>query len=351
MAGTNGSADLDSLGVDWHDEQVQRVRAVFEAVNADAADSALRFKVLGQVPDRGSDVIAGVRVFRDLLRVEQRADRFRRLLRIWWGKVAGFVRSGDWESAGMWMRALTDAPVFPEEYSGLVADARHDLAWDGLFEELVVGLVAAESPATAAPLLASWGEPLVDYLVSQIVTDDPIVNRRHIVEFLGMAGRGDVRLLTARLADPRWFVVRNIATAIGKADRISALPALQSVANHEDERVRLEVIRAIGALKADEAIPGVLAFLADPSPKVRQAVASLLRSSPADSVVPGIVEALQAGIGSPADAKRLVGIIAERRGPGVREALETLADRRFALGASRAVRDLARKALAGGRYE
>jgi len=347
MTGTNGSADLDTLGVDWHDEQVQRVRAVFDAVDADAADSVLRYKVLGQVPDRGADLIAGVRVFRDLLRVEHRAERFRRLLRIWWGKVASGVRSGDWEGAGMWMRALTDAPVFPEEYSSLVAEARRDLSWDGLFEELVVGLVAAENPAAAGPLLASWGEPLVDFLVSQIVTDEPIVNRRHVVELLGMAGRGDVRHLTARLADPRWFVVRNIATAVGKAGRVSALPALVSVADHEDERVRLEVIRAIGALKADEAIPGVLAFLADPSPKVRQAVASLLRASPSEAVVPGIVEALQAGIGSAEDAKRLVNIIAERREPGVREALESLADRKFALGASKAVRGIARDALTG----
>ena len=347
MAETNGSADLDTLGVDWHDEQVQRVRAVFDAVNTDAADSVLRSKILGQVPDTGADLIAGVRVFRDLLRVEHRAERFRRLLRIWWGKVASGVRAGEWESAGMWMRALTDAPVFPEEYSSLVAEARRDLSWDGLFEELVVGLVAAENPEAAGPLLASWGEPLVDYLVSQIVTDEPIVNRRHIVEFLGMAGREDVRHLTAHLADPRWFVVRNLATAVGKAGRVSALPALQSVANHEDERVRLEVIRAIGALNADEAIPGVLAFLADPSPKVRQAVASLLRASPAEAVVPGIVEALQAGIGSAEDAKRLVGIIAERRGPGVREALESLADRKFALGASKAVREFARDALSG----
>ena len=199
MAETNGSADLDTLGVDWHDEQVQRVRAVFDAVNTDAADSVLRSKILGQVPDTGADLIAGVRVFRDLLRVEHRAERFRRLLRIWWGKVASGVRAGEWESAGMWMRALTDAPVFPEEYSNLVAEARRDLSWDGLFEELVVGLVAAENPEAAGALLASWGEPLVDYLVSQIVTDEPIVNRRHIVEFLGMAGREDVRHLTAHL--------------------------------------------------------------------------------------------------------------------------------------------------------
>ena len=347
MAGSNGTADLDTLGVEWHDEQLERVRAVFDSVDVDAADAVLRSKVLSQLPAGGDDVLAGIGVFRDLLRVEHRPDRFRRLLRIWSGKVASAVKQREWAGAGMWMRAVTESPVFPEEFSHLVAEGRRDVSRDGLFDELVVGLVAAESPATAGPLLASWGEPLVDYLVGQIVADEPIVNRRHVVDLLGMAGRGDARHLTARLADPRWFVVRNIATAIGKAGRVSALPALESVAHHDDDRVRLEAIRAIGALKADEAIPGVLTFLNDPSPKVRQAVASLLRASAAASVVPGIVGALEAGIGSADDARRLVSIIAERRGPGVREALEHLAGRKFAIGASKAIRDSARAALDG----
>ncbi|MEE9298059.1 MAG: HEAT repeat domain-containing protein [Acidimicrobiia bacterium] len=345
MAGGNGSAELDTVGVDWHDEQLQRVRAVFDSVDTAAADADLRDKVLAQLPDGPEDLVASIGVFRDLLRVEHRADRFRRLLRIWTGKVAGAVRAREYEKAGMWMRALASAPVFAEEFSHLVAEARRDLSGDELFSDLVTGLVETDSPVSAAPVLAAWGEPLVEYLIGQIVVEESIVNRRHIVEFLGMAGRGDARHLTARLADSRWFVVRNVATAIGKAGRVSALPALESIADHEDDRVRVEVIRAIAALKGDGAVPGVLRFLSDSSPRVRQAAASLLRASAADSVVPGIVEALEAGTGSADDARRLVDIIAERRGPQVREALERLSSRKFALGASKAVRDAARAEL------
>ncbi len=348
MAGSNGAAELEAVGVAWRDEQLQRVRAVFDSVDTDAADASLRSKVLAQLPNSGDDLVVGIGVFRDLLRVEHRNDRFRRLLRIWSGKVTTEVRAGNYEAAGMWMRALIEAPVFAEEFSLLVAEVRRDLSRPALFEELVTGLVSAGSPSTAGPLLASWGEPLVEFLISQIVTDDPVVNRRHVVDLLGMAGRGDPRHLTARLADPRWFVVRNVATAIGKAGRASALPALETIANHEDDRVRVEVIRTIGALKADEAIPGVLGFLNDPSFKVRQAAASLLRASPAESVVPGIVGVLEEGVGSAEDARRLVDIIAERRGPLVREALERLTSRKFALGVSKAARDAARNALAAG---
>jgi hypothetical protein len=347
MALSNGSAEPDTASVAWHDEQLQRVRAVFDSVDSAAADVDLRAKVVAQLPDDHGGAILGTRLFRDLIRVEHRPSRFLRLLRIWSGKVAAEVWAGDYEAAGRWMRVLTGAPVFPEEFAQLVAEAKRDLSRDSLFEELVTGLVSADTPDSADLLLASWGEPLVEYLVSQITVEEPIVTRRSIVDLLGMAGRGDVRHLTARLADPRWFVVRSVVTAIGKAGRVSALPALEAVAKYDDDRVRVEVLRAIGALTPDEASSGALDALADPSPKVRQAAISLLRASAADSVVTGIVEVLEAGTGSSKDGIRLVEIIAERRGPQVREALERLTVRKLSGGVSRSVRTAAGDALAG----
>ncbi len=347
MAMSNGSANLDTTSVAWHDEQLQRVRAVFDSVDAEAADVALRAKVLAQLPDGYGGSILGTRVFRDLIRVEHRSSRFLRLLRIWSGKIAAEVWAGDYEAAGLWMRALIEAPVFPEEFAQLVAEAMRDMSRDSLFEELVTGLISADTPDSAGPLLASWGEPLIEYLVSQITVDEPVVTRRSVVELLGMAGRGDVRHLTARLADPRWFVVRSVVTAIGKAGRVSALPALEAVAKYEDDRVRVEVLRAVGALTPDGASSGALEALGDSSPKVRQAAISLLRASSADSVVTGIVEVLEAGTGSSKDGIRLVEIIAERRGPHVREALERLTVRKLSGGVSRSVRAAARDALAG----
>jgi len=345
MADANTAAELGMLDLEWKDEQLERVRAVFDSVDGSGGDAVLREQLAAELPEVGQAFVIGIAVFRDLLRVEHRPDRIRRLLRIWSGKVAAGVRGRDYEHAGMWFRSLVEAPVFPEEFAAIVAETRRELAAEDLFDDLVTGLVESGSPPAAGPLLAAWGEHLVEYLVGQIVTDDPKVNRRHIVDFLGMAGRGDVRHLTARLADPRWFVVRNIVIAIGKAGRASAIPALESVWDHEDDRVRVEVLRSIAALDPEGSLPLVLQSLSDPAPSVRRAAASLLRANASDAVVPGIVEVLTRGHGSADEARRLVEIVAERRGPGVKEALDQLASRRFALGASRTVRDAARQAL------
>lgn len=340
--------DVGALDLEWHDEQLQRVRAVFDSADARTADADLRAAVVGQLPDRSTDLVAGIGVFRDLLRVEHRPDRFRRLLRIWSGKVGSAVREGRFRAAGLWMRALTEAPVFAEEFASEVAVARKELSRPDLFDTLVRRLVSAQNPASAGPLLAAWGEPLVEYLVGQMVVDDPIVNRRHLIEHLGMAGRGDVRLLAVRLTDPRWFVVRNVAIAIGKTGRTTALPALEAAMSHDDDRVRVEILRSIAVLRGEDAVWAVVGALSDPSPKVRQAAASILRATASPEVVPAILDALERGIaGSADDARRLVEVIAERRGDHVREALEHLAGKRFALGATKAVRDAAREALEG----
>ena len=342
---SNTDSEPDA-GVDWRGQQYERVRAVFDAVaSGGSADVAILERVRAEFPGRGDDLHAGVGVLRDLLRIEDRPERFKRLLRAWSGKVASAIRRGDFYAAGTWMRALTESPVFPHDFALHVTDAMRELSRDDLLHDLVTRLAAAGDPPSAGPLLSAWGEPLVQYLVVGMIVDEPVVNRRHLVEYLGMAGRSDVRLLTPWLRDPRWFVVRNIATAVGKAGRVTAVPALEAVMDHEDDRVRVEVLRALLALKGDEGVDYAVNALRDPSAKVRQAAVSLLRASPSEAVVPGVVQALGDGPASADEARRLVDLIAERKTEQAQEALDSLVAKRFAVGHSRTVRDAARAAL------
>ncbi|OFW67160.1 MAG: hypothetical protein A2Z12_03795 [Actinobacteria bacterium RBG_16_68_21] len=341
-----GSETPPGTGVDFQGQQYERVRAVFDAVaTGGSGDVAILERVRAEFPGRGDDVHAGVGVLRDLLRIENRPERFRRLIRAWSGKVASAIRRGDFYGAGTWMRALTESPVFPQDFAVHITEGMRDLSRDDLMQELVVKLAAAGDPPSAAPLLAAWGSPLVEYLVAGMIAEEPVVNRRHLVEYLGMAGRSDVRLLTTWLRDPRWFIVRNIATAVGKTGRATAIPALEAVMDHSDDRVRVEVLRALVALKGDEGIDYAVAALRDASPRVRQAAVSLLRASPSDEVVPGVLRALGDGPATLDEARRLVELIAERKTPQAVEALESLVTKRFAVGSSRAVRDSAKAAL------
>lgn len=346
MPGANGSHGVaDTTGVEWHGEQVERARAVFDSVSGASADHVILERIAAELPRAEDRLVTGIGVFRDLLRVEVRTAKFERLLRTWVGKITTSIRERDFATAGIWMRALTESPTYPPEFQDYVDAAIGEVSRSDHLDELVVALAEEDSPAEAIPLLGAWGKPLVDHLIGGIVVDDPPVNRRHLVDYLAWAGRNDTRLITAHLADDRWFVVRNVAIAVAKAGRPAAAPALESMADHHDDRVRVEVLRGLAYLQGDDAVPRLVASLEDESHRVRQVAASLLRASPSPLVVPGIRSVLEAAAIPPEEAERLVELVAERRDAGVDGVLEELAGRRIAMGSARAIRDAARAAL------
>ena len=243
------------------------------------------------------------------------------------------------------MAAVTQQPVFPPDFAVHVTESLRDLSRDEHLDELVVSLAKAEDPPVAGPLLAAWGAPLVEYLIEGMIADEPPVNRRHLVEYLGMAGRSDVRLLTPWLRDPRWYIVRNVATAIGRTGRENGIEPLVAVRSHADDRVRVEVIRALTALQGDGALDVLVDALSDESQRVRNAAVSLLRALPSDEVVDRIADHLMDDDPEEGDARRLIKVIAERPSSAATDALERLASKRIAFGTSKAIRDIARYSL------
>ena len=290
---------------------------------------------------------AGPFVLAQLLAVERRPDRFRRLLRTWIAKINDAVEAGDVDEVLRWMQVVTDdLEIEDEDLIGSRVDAVEELTAPAVLESLVVALVEHGDGRLAAAALGRLGASAVDRLVEWMTVDDPPVSRRHIVDLLALAGRGDVRSLATHLADARWYVVRNVAIALGRTRRSQAIEPVRSVLDHEDDRVRVEALRSLATLQGERAVPVLLGALTDPSHRVRHAVASLLRASPSRLVVTGLLDVIESGAVGAEQAAGLVELIAERRDDAVVPTLERLAARRMAVGARRSVREAARRALA-----
>jgi len=167
-----------------------------------------------------------------------------------------------------------------------------------------------------------------------------------MVDVLAIIGRSDSRLLTPHAGDHRWFVVRNVAIALGKAGRLAAIPVLRSLTKHQDARVRVEAIRALAAVDADATLGDVVAAFHDPDRRVRQAAVSLLRACSSPEVVTRLTDVVRLGKISALEAERLVEVIGERRDDAARMALEDIASRRGRSGAPKAVRSAAKRQLA-----
>jgi hypothetical protein len=338
---SDNAADLFNGAEASPEERLAGAHAVLDGQPA-ALDPDLLERLAGRIP--ADDESPGIAVFRDLLRIESRAPRFRRMLRVWAGKVTTAIRAGDPADAEAWFRGLVEDPTYPGAFADLVEDALDDVSRTEILDELMVVLAAAES-GTGSDLVAAWGDRIVHYMIDAMAADEPPVNRKHLVEYLGYAGREDVRLLASLVTDPRWFIARNLAIALGRTGRPQAIPAVESVLDHPDERVRVEAVRSVAALRGDGAVPALLDALTDVSGRVRHAAISLLRASPSPDVIGGLAEVLEYRSLAPSEIPRLVQALAERKDPAAGAALERLAGRRHRARSGRAVRDAARRAL------
>ncbi|MCJ7725107.1 MAG: HEAT repeat domain-containing protein [Acidimicrobiia bacterium] len=297
-------------------------------------------------PDPSDHLAIGVQVLLDLLRVETRPNRVRRVLRIWESKVATAIRSRDLAAAESWMRGISGSDAIPPEHAAAVGASVAALSRPALIDDLLVWLVDSDSIEDASGLLSEWGDPIVGRMIDLMAVDDPPVNRRYMVDVLATIGRSESRLLVPHASDHRWFIVRNVAIALGRAGRLATIPVLRSLIGHEDARVRVEAIRGLAAVDSEATLGDVVAAFQDSDRRVRQAAVSLLRACPSPEVVTRLSEVVRLGKVNALEAERLVEVIGERRDDAARLALEDIANRRGRSRAPKAIRSAAKRQLA-----
>ncbi len=100
-----------------------------------------------------------------------------------------------------------------------------------------------------------------------------IHGRRLLIEGLVALGRKDVDAVAQGLRDNRWFVVRNTILILGRIGDKRAVDFLRNALGHGDERVRKEVVRALGSFPGPNILPHLREALGDESPAVRSMAA------------------------------------------------------------------------------
>jgi hypothetical protein len=90
-------------------------------------------------------------------------------------------------------------------------------------------------------------------------------HRRLLAQAVADCCRDDPRRLDPWLADPRWYVVRNVVYVLGMIGGAQIAPLLQAVIHHSDYRVQRQVILALKGLDHRLARPLLLQMLSDES--------------------------------------------------------------------------------------
>jgi hypothetical protein len=290
----------------------------------------------------------GRRVLRHLLAAEERDARFRRLLRIWTGKIARAIHEGDLEEAAAWLDATLEDPAYVEERHGQVVEALEAMATDELITSLVGDMEGGAIPPIAMRLIEAWGPRVTRRLVIQLADEEDPARRRSLIDVLAIINGADASELLKHLSDKRWYLVRNLAIALGKTGRQEAAPRLRSLAaSHEDHRVRVEALRSLMPISSKQGLAAAIRALRDDNKRVRQAAVSLLAAADDGKADDALVESLNSRE-VPAEVKvRIVEVLGERATPTALAALETVARKRSLIGAGRSLRIAAQQALNG----
>lgn len=134
-------------------------------------------------------------------------------------------------------------------------------------------------------------------LLDLLVTSEHRLVRRRLLERLAVAPVDLGPLIAARLADPRWFVQRNMLVLLERLGRLPAGVSLTPFLTHDDVRVRHEAIRVQLRLPGEREA-AVRAALADGHPRlVHRGLVELQHECPAALVHEVAAVALDAQAG------------------------------------------------------
>ena len=180
------------------------------------------------------------------------------------------------------VRVLTDLGVLIR-----LPDARADLARAALRWTLstaardLVGRNLAHVVDERHPLrqaLAAVPEEAVPVLLELLADEARLHERRQLVTLLAVLARDQPALLGTHLTDPRWYVARNVVTALAEMGTPALVPYAKTALQHADLRVRKEAIAALGTLGTPEARATLTDVLRHPDAETRASAANWLNA-------------------------------------------------------------------------
>ena len=239
------AADPDAFGPDTESDDAIERRVVITALDMVATSpDVVRPLVLGRL--------------RDIFTRSLQVNRF--------AQAIGIIRAARELAADP---AQAERREALEEFVATLADA-----------QLLAALVAASRQPGGPPfvqvqtLVLALGASASRGLLEALAAEPERARRLRLIELAASLGPAIVPETRRLLADPRWYVVRNMVLLLRRVQDRSAMDEIRRCADHSDLRVRLEAIRALFAF--DSKVPRDLLARTIHHPDPRLAEAAVL---------------------------------------------------------------------------
>ena len=132
-----------------------------------------------------------------------------------------------------------------------------------------------EDPSVVLRIIDRSGEEGVRAVFQHLMASGDIAARRRYYDAC-LRLKAGTRVFMEYLNHSLWYVVRNAASLLGETNAEVAVPALGRLLKHEEERVRIAAVVALGQIGGPDAMSRLEKSLHDPSLDVRRRVMSIL---------------------------------------------------------------------------
>ncbi len=159
---------------------------------------------------------------------------------------------------------------------------------------LVATLPAGSGPPAAArTLVQALGPPAVATLLQLLAEEPRRARRRRLFDRLVAVGPAAAPAARPWLADPRWYVVRNMIVLLRTVGDIASLPDVERAARHPDRRVRVEALKSLLLFEAPAAGAALAQAIRDPHPRVAELAIAVAGRYGGPAAVPPLVRLLR----------------------------------------------------------
>ena len=155
-----------------------------------------------------------------------------------------------------------------EVISGLLESVTHGPLLDQLLDALWQGRATPEEQEVG-DCVEVLADEMVDPLMHVLGTEPRAGMRAILCDLLVRIGPGRVDELGSFVADSRWYLVRNVASILGRLGVPQGIPYLARLIHHWDYRVRAQTVDALVNIGTDDAQGLIVAFLNDADQRIR----------------------------------------------------------------------------------
>ncbi len=175
------------------------------------------------------------------------------------------LRKKDYKVALLIGRAF-QMPVDPV-FKPRIMEAMRKAASRSSIMEIIADLrrYSKNSPdyAAAYSYLSIMEREATEALLELLAEEQDRSTRKAYLDFVKDLGKNQILLIGERLADARWYYVRNIVSILGESKADQAIAFLSKAAGHTDVRIRQEVVKGLISIGGKKAASILAKFLDD----------------------------------------------------------------------------------------